>query len=290
MVYVENVPTTSHSADVGAGINGVVKIFTDNWLLFLVIIIGAVAVYFAIYFYKLAEEERKERDSDAFTLFNNVQASCILNADKSKIKKRYSLLNLLWFGIPFKMIEQSVKYVDCDNNLIGYYRGQHISQNNMMNVLLYKTKSFIFFENLFILKYPINYEFETSTADKNGKIIKNKKRINIENAYFREQYNHDVRINCYGTEKVGLYYFMPVFIINPETKDVLDLRAYVEDKLLDNSFQITNMRLNNLFSTASKKMIEMNPHVQMDNSTSNIKQRNQEIDAEEMNPNGNRFR
>lgn len=278
MVYVSEQPM-QQPVNVSSGVNGILDIFINNWAFLLVLIIALVAGFLAYYFWKRANEERKERDSDLYTLYNNILRSCETNADKSFIKKRYSLLNLLWFGIPFKMIEQSKKYIDIENKLIGYYRGHYIGQDGFINILLYKTKSFIFFENLFVLRYPLKLIIEDT--DKKGKTIKSiieiHKKFSIE-----QQFNKDVKINCYGIEKIGLYYYMPVFVMNLENMEVADLRSYVEDRLRDSSFQITNSRLISLFSSKSREMIEMNPNVQHSNATASMKQRSEEIRSEEL--------
>lgn len=272
MVYVDNQPAQQQPINVSSGVNGILDILKNNWAFLLVLILAIVGVYLAYYFWKKAEEERKERDSDQYTLYNSTLSSCESNADKTLIKKQYSLLNLLWLGIPFKMIEKSKKYIDVENKLIGWYRGHFISQDGYMNILLYKTKSFIFFENKFVVKYPIHLKFKDN---------KHNVDVNIEKTYTSTQYNKDTKINCYGLEKIGLYYYIPVFVLNPDTREVLDLRAYVENTLRDDSFQVTNARLVGMFSQASKQMIELNPHVQRENAVANVKQRSEEIQSEQ---------
>lgn len=83
-------------------LSGIVNFLQTYWIAILLFIF--LTIFIALFFVlrKQQELERKERDSEAYANFNTTMADCKLNANPKWMKKNYSLLNLLWLGIPFK--------------------------------------------------------------------------------------------------------------------------------------------------------------------------------------------
>jgi hypothetical protein len=250
--------------------------FGENWILIVLVIFGAIATGVIFALYKSRENERLERDSEGYKFRNQLVESMRLNADKTKIKKTYSFLNLLWLGIPFKWNEHSVKVVDIENKVIGWYRGESTEQNGMQSFLLYKTKSFIFFENEFILRFPrsidIKYLHDKKTITK---------KINIYNDCVRILPNRDIKLLCVGVEKAGNYYFIPQFVIDLEdNRRVLDIRAEYENSIKDSYFQTGYNTLLQTFSEQSRKIVKLNPHARVKNEIGELVQNNEEVEVE----------
>jgi len=251
----EPTPPITSSANV---IRDSVTFLQNNWawmVAIMIIIILGVIIYMV---FKKLEKERLERDEPGFELYNNVLKTCNLYKDKTKIKRKYSMLNVFFFGLPLIWREHSNKILDSDHNIIGWYRGHFESMDNSLNLLLYKTTSFIVFENKFVLKIPFLISYEEA-KEENGKTKRIKREISLKE-YVHWLPNGDLQLdNCVSVEKLGIYYYCPVFLTTLGKK--LDYRKVIEGAIIDETFQIMNQRIVNAGARSMEKGIQMNPNV-----------------------------
>ena len=139
------------------------------WGYILIAIIGLILAIVIWVMWSKWEDERHERDDPVYEGYKNLIRDCELNKDRRKIRKTYSLANLLWFGLPFKRKEHSNVIIDYRDNIIGYYRGHSISQDGYYNLLAYKTKWLLFFEEIFLIRCPKQLDIRLYKKDKDGK-------------------------------------------------------------------------------------------------------------------------
>ena len=269
MVDVEYVENQNTIQGTSSFFHNFIKFFHDNWmwlLIFIILMILGIVIYYLLV---KAKEDWKERDEPGYQLFKNVKRTCKLQADKRLIKKKWSPINLLWLGIPLIKRERSAKIIDRSDNLIGYYRGAYVSQDNTMNILTYKKKHFLFFEDLFIIKFPLVLKFKTTKKDEHGRILyqnDNKTPIyvskNVNLGRLIHQYpNNNIKLDCISIERVGLYYYCPVFLIDSE-KGYLDYRKALEGVIIDNTYQTMVQRVLNVGARQMEKGMMFSPHLQ----------------------------
>jgi hypothetical protein len=223
---VAQVPPESTSLLAGFGAN------IGTILLVLIVAGLGFGIYFVI---KNWNEERKERDDPIYQNYKNVLRACNLQKDNSRIRVSYSLWNLLWFGIPFKKIEQSNKIVDYSNNLIGYYRGHIKTQDGSLNLVVYKYKSWLgLVEDIFVIKCPLKLKIRVPLTEKDPGFGKTDFRIEVVDLkhQIRILSNKDFRINCANLEKLS-YWYIPAYISEDEA--ILDLRSYVNGDFVEMS-------------------------------------------------------
>lgn len=273
-----NPPPPNNVGSIISPLTDIGSFLTNNWGWILVCAISVglgIAVY---YLYKNNEELYKERDEPGYQDYKQKITACMLNSDPKKVQKRYSWVNLLWFGIPFKMNENSARIHDWNNNLIMYYRGELKTSDGYQIYFGYKSKSWIFFEDRFMLKFPLRVkyiknldELEKERVTKRQETIDYKKakydtvECGVNTGHLRflpsEQEWRQLRLRSVGIEKFALWWFTPVFFEETIYKS-LDWRKILENSVSDNTFQIMNQRNLQISSTATEEMAKINPNLQ----------------------------
>ena len=225
-----------------------------KWLLaaVLIFILGMVIYYLL----KKIEDERRERDEPGYQVYKALKKTCSMQSNPKKIRKHWSPINLLWLGFPIIKREHSAKILDVYNRTIGYYRGEANSMDQSINFLAYKNKIFFFFEDNFILKIPLILKYKKK--DKAG--VEKDVVVNLQ-TNIQELANGDIKLYCSGLERLGLYYYCPVFIIDNEHGN-LDYRKVMEGAILDNTYQAMVQRLVNVQAKMMEKATLTNPAVQ----------------------------
>lgn len=277
--FVAEPERTSVVQDTTSIFSQLYNFFVEWWQLLLASIVVLIVGIIAYYVFVKREEEAKERDEPGYALFKNVKQSAKLNADKKKIIKRYSFFNLLWFGLPLKWNEHSAKILNMTNELMGYYRGDFISMDSTLNILLYKKKYWVFFEDDYILKIPLEIKMnipDGNKKDDKGKIKTKQQIINLRDQIARLP-NHDMKINCVNLERVGQYYYVPVFPIR-ENKGVLDVRKLVEGAVIDSTNQQMIQRLLNTGAKQMEVMAKFNPYLKYEQSAPEKTQEEKKVD------------
>ena len=256
-------------------IGNVVDFFRGSWKFILVAAILVILFVIIWYLLKKIEEERHEREEPGYQLFKTVKTSCILNANKSLICRKWNPTSLFlifipvigWFLIPFIKKDHSSKLIDYNGQLLGFYRGEYRGMDDTTNYLVYQSKKFIFFEDLFVIKVPNKLRMKTKKRDKKGDLIFDTKKkpilidknINLHNMV-KLLPNGDIKIYCISLERIGLYYYCPVFLMD-KGEGVLDYRQIVEGAVVDNTYQIMVQRLLNTASQAMEKGMLLNPNL-----------------------------
>jgi hypothetical protein len=147
-----------------------------------------------------------------------------------------------------------------DNHLIGYYRGESYEMDNSWNLYLYKEKWLFFWEQLFILKIPLHLQTKSMEVKEDGTKIERKYRINLMKRV-KKLPNGNIKIYCSSIQKVSLYYYCPVFIVDND-RGFLDYRKALEGTIVDNTYQVMVTRLLNTGSQQMEKSMSFNPYLQ----------------------------
>lgn len=241
---------------VGA-LNQIFGFFSKAWKWMLVAVIIFILGIVIYYLFKKLDDERKERDEPGYQVYKAIKKTCLMQADKRRIRKSWSLVNLLWFGFPIIKKEHSCKFLDVSNRILGYYRGESHSMDNSINYLVYKSKYFIFFEESFVIKVPRILKFkrkDVRTGEEKPEVINLMHLI-------KELPNGDFKIYCTGLERLGLYYYCPVFIID-DKHGVLDYRKVMEGAIVDTTYQAMVQRIVNVQARMMEKATLTNPQLQ----------------------------
>ena len=272
----EVIQSTSTIGGATSLITGTAEFFMNAWPFLLgaviVMILGCV-VYFLL---QRLEEERKERDEPGYQRYKNIVRSCLMGCKKEKIRKSWRLINLLWFGIPIIKKDHSAKIRDIDSNTIGYYRGEFKSMDNTYNFLCYKRKRLLFIEDRFIIKAPIQIKFKTPMyqktkngvipvydTDKQGKKIpRYEDKILSFGNRLKDLPNGDIQISCIDIEKLGTYYYCPVYPVTPGKLGYIDYRLLMEGAIADNTYQVMVQRILNVGAKQAEQAIMLNPQLQ----------------------------
>ena len=219
----------------------------------IIIFILGMVIY---YMFKKLDDERKERDEPGYQVYKALKKTCMMQAEQKRIRRNWSPINLLWFGLPLIKKEHSSKFLDMSNRVLGYYRGEAHTMDNTVNFLAYKRKFFIFFEETFIMKIPLI--IKVKKKDKN----EIEKTVTIDlSKYITELPNGDFKIYCTGMERLGLYYYCPVFVID-EVHGKLDYRKVMEGSIVDTTYQTMLQRIVNVQAKMMEKATLSNPSVQ----------------------------
>lgn len=260
------------SGGMGA-LNGIFQFISKSWKF---ILIGALIAILGIVIISLINklsEERKERDSAGYALYKATRRTCVLRKKGNWIRQKYALSNLLLLGLPIHKQEQSVKIMDRYGHLIGWYRGDFQSQDQCWNLLLYREKIFILFEQTFLLKVPMVLTFKTLKA---SGIEKEKKKQDLTDddyeeksldlsKYIKTLNDGNIQINCVDIERVGTYYYCPVYPYSPaeDSNPVkIDYRKIIEGAIIDNTYQIMTQRVLDTSVRQIDRMAYINPNIQ----------------------------
>jgi len=234
------------------------------WLLLLfAIIIGLVIVVISIYWGK--EENDRRRDSAVYATAMDHFESARQNANDEFIRKKYSLLNLLWLGIPFKWREHSVKLVDIDRRLLGYYRGDVKTQDGDTVYLLYKKKKLLgLVEDKFLLYCPskINVRTESKKNNKFGKeeiVIEIKPHV-LPKMLQYDKSGNEISVRCNTILRHGRYYYFPNYVvIHGDNQSHFDMTEHISKQIAKVNHTRVMETAYSDYSRALGKAIEVNP-------------------------------
>ena len=128
--------------------------------------------------------------------------------------------------------------------------------DNTINYLAYKRKFLILFEETFIVKVPRILRIKQKEKNGGDSI----KVIDL-TSQMKELPNGDIKIYCTGLERLGLYYYCPVFIID-DKRGNLDYRKVMEGSIVDTTYQTMVQRIVNVQAKMIEKATLSNPAVQ----------------------------
>jgi hypothetical protein len=100
-----------------------IKFIFANWYYFFIGVLLLVCIVVIISLIFGIKDKQAERDEPGYFNFKKTIRDCKDNAKKKLIKKTYSMLNLLWFGLPFKWNDRSARVLNLREEQIGLYRG-----------------------------------------------------------------------------------------------------------------------------------------------------------------------
>jgi len=263
-------PQTSVINSTSGVLSGMIGFFYEYWTWMLVSVCMLILGIIVYYLVMKLEEERKERDDVVYATFKDVKRDCTLHADSKKIKRTWSMINLLWFGLPFVKHEHSAKILNFRGDMLGWYRGETCKQEGTINFLAYKERFFFFFEDTYVIKMPKNislsidkkiynkqtkkYEFE---KDAKGVIVKERVPVNFDN-FITYLPNGDIQIWCISLEKIG-YYSVPVLL--DKNNCTLDFREELGHRIIDSSYNTMLQRVLSEGTKMVEKAIQHNPYL-----------------------------
>ena len=277
-------PQTGQPAPVnnmGVTMDGIFNFFLNPVVLFIFafIILIIVIVVFVVMKQK-KEDSLKERDNINYALYKSTMRSCLHNSNPKWINKTYSLKNILFLGIPIFWNEHSLKVVDQNDVLMGYYRGHKTTPKGETIYCLYKTKRFLILENLILLRTINSHNYENKveliddkTKKSTGKFKTDYKEIEFSNFYewlpknVNQSLYTTLKIQCDGINEDGSsYFYIPDYIRNDGTGKVfsMDLTPEFRKNQLDYT---ANEQLWRTITDLSRNIDESarsNPHVALD--------------------------
>ena len=272
---VEIVETTGSHSPTGI-LPEMLSFFARFWWAFLLIAVIVALIIIVFQVWKAKEENDRRRDSAVYATASNIFTSAEDNARKEWVRSKWSFLNLFWFGIPFIKREHSMRVVDIDRNLLGFYRGHVVMQNGDICFLVYRTKSMLgLLENKFII-YCIK-TVKKVVKNKNGKEQFESEKLPDELIRFNETAN-EIKIKCDTIVKHGNYYYFPSYIMYREDKQVhLDLSKEISDNISKVNFHVMLENITADMSRAMGAAVELNPHVR---SAQKMPEKEKKIDDE----------
>lgn len=261
MVSVITNPDTTGNA----GSPGFFMWLGSNWGYFVLAIIVLIAGFVIYFLLKKIEEERQERDDPVYQGYKNILRDCDTHADQDRIQKNWSPINLLWLGLPIVKKEHSARILNYRNETLGFYRGHSFSLDGYLNLLLYKKKVFIFFEERFLLKCPLYLDFKVLKKDEEGKVLTNEDGIKLTTTK-RVKYSHlinyigngDIKIMCSTIQKIS-YFRFPVYVDRNE--EIIDYRKALQEDIVEIGYDQMISRVLATGSQMVEKAMLHNPNV-----------------------------
>jgi len=231
--------------------------FFNNPIIVAIVVIGGllfiVCIIIITVIMKSSAKEHKEmiQKDGALRKCLELKQACLQNQDKRLIKQEWSPLNLMFYfplifpGIitqflPVFKTDRSLRIYDHNNNALGFYRG-HTIDNGELILAFYRSKTWLFFEDVKLLRCLLTFDYEEPMKDNEGNIvyeqqgnIKTPKMITKTNNKFsnlvrfvgwdKEHVDSiseakQIYIQCDGFKILDHYYFVPnVFFVNSENK------------------------------------------------------------------------
>lgn len=267
------------TSGVGASWDGMMSMIATYWWVLLLIGLIILLIVVVLYLWRQKEENDRRRDSAVYATAMNLMESCEVNARSEWIRNYYSLWNLLWLGIPFKRNEHSVRILDIDRNLLGWYRGHCLTQDGNYVFLIYKTKSLLgLMEDKFMLYCPMQIHLP-KMLEKEGKRVPVKdKNGNFElvvtplppDVVQWHSVGEEWIVKCNTLTRQGNYYRFPSYVsINPNTqmKEHIDMTYELSQFIAKQNFIVLAENTFSDMSRAMGKGIELNPHLRIDQKT-----------------------
>jgi hypothetical protein len=267
MAEIVQEPTNDSSGTIGDAWSKIIYLISNYWwvILLFALLIAAIVVIFIVI--KKKEENDMRRDSAVYATAMNIRESCEQNNRKEWIRNYYSLWNLLWLGIPFKRNEHSVRIVDMDRNILGWYRGHTKTQGGDIVFLMYKTKWLLgLLEDKFLLYCPVSIHVPKVDKAGNPVMKKGETETTLTNLPDMIKYDtikgNEIRVQCNTITKQGNYYQFPNYVImTPNGQEHIDLSYELSHFVSKTNFLVA---LETGFSDMSKAMgraAELNPHM-----------------------------
>ena len=149
-----------------------IRFLMQHFQFILVFILVVVILTLAIMWFLNREEENKEQEDMLYKDYKDTIRTCKQNQDATMYVKKYSKLNLIFcLGLPFISKYVGRKVYDVRENVIGFYDGQYVDMLGNINILLWKTKSFFFFKDYFVLRLPQKAYTTRQGIDKKFKTV-----------------------------------------------------------------------------------------------------------------------
>ena len=227
----------------------------ENAVSILILIIIVIAITIFIVFYWMREEQKKEQEDMLYKEYKDTIRTATQNKDELMYTEKYSKLNLLLFlGLPILKKKVGRKIYNKRQQVVGYYDGRFTDMLGNENLLLWKTKSFVFFKDYFVLRLPTKFYSSKIKKDKN-----NTKKIKVEwtdisnssNLIADNPHDKTITISMINHKKQG-YYFYPVY--QDDKNNILDLTETINTM---NHVNHSNVLLDEVIRESGKNVIGM---------------------------------
>lgn len=221
----------------GFTMDGLTSFFSNPIFLFVLLIILILIVIVIFWMARQKKEDAfKERDDVNYAVYKRSLRDCLHNAYQKWINRTYSLANILVLGIPLFWKEHSLRVIDINDTLLGYYRGHKVTEKGETIYCLYKTKRFFILENLFLLRCMDTWTYENKIEEENPKTKKKEIKLTTEVRTFENFYEwlpknvnkslySALKIQCDGISE-DAYFHIPNYLRKSGDKGLIamDLR------------------------------------------------------------------
>ncbi|GAG76250.1 unnamed protein product, partial [marine sediment metagenome] len=134
------------------------KFVLNNFFPIALLIIILVVVIVVIMFVWMKDEEKKEKEDMLYKEYKDTIRTATQNKNPKMYESYYSKLNILFFlGLPILKKKVGRKIYNQRKEIVGFYDGMFIDMMGSYNILMWKTKTFIFFKDHFVLRLPTKH-------------------------------------------------------------------------------------------------------------------------------------
>lgn len=194
-----------------------IKFLLENIIGIIFIGITVMFLIIALYFLWSKEEEKKEQEDMLYKEYKDTIRSCKSNQDEKMYMTFYSKWNwLVCMGLPLIKYKQGRKVFNKRQQLLGYYDGSFTDQLGNVNILMWKTKSFLILKDHFILRLPTNVLTLNYTKKKNDRTGKQETvqkitKVKLDpNLIQLDNMDKTIFVSMVNHQKTGYYYY-PVY-------------------------------------------------------------------------------
>lgn len=235
----------------------------EHFIFFTIMTVIIIAFIVVIVLWMKKDEDLREQEDTLYKEFKDTTRTCRRLATEDMYTYYWSKWNLLWLGLPLIKRKLGRGIFDLRQTHYGYYDGFCIDLLGNVNILMWKTKTFIFFKDYEILRIPQKAyslrQVEIKKKNKDGPMQDNETRFETkvetktipQKLWRKSQLDNTIIVDMIGMTKRGFYYY-PIFVDG--TDQMLDLTETINAM---NQINHSNILLEQVIKEAGKQVINM---------------------------------
>lgn len=257
-------PTTTDMGGVMDIVMSPINFIGQHFIFFTIMTFIVVAFIVIIVLWMKKNEELREQEDTLYKEFKDTTRTCRRLADEKMYVRYWSKWNLLWLGLPLIKRKLGRGIYDLRQQHYGYYDGFCVDLLGNVNILMWKTKTFIFFKDYEILRIPQKaYSIRQVEIKKkkqtDGPIQDNEpkfeQKVEVktipQKLWRKSDLDMTIIVDMIGMTKRGFYYY-PVFVDG--TDQMLDLTETINAM---NQINHSNILLEQVIKEAGKQVVNM---------------------------------